>query len=68
MKTTKATNIHLEERSQKRRNLIDIQGANLLVTNRLLIKNINLHVSVGDRVAIAGANGSGKSSLVNRHH
>lgn len=64
VKTTKATNIHLEERSQKRRNLIDIQGANLLVSNRLLIKNINLHVSLGDRVAIAGTNGSGKSSLV----
>ena len=64
VKTTKATSIQLEERSQKRRNLIDIQGANLLLGDRLLIENIQLHLSTGDRVAIAGANGSGKSSLV----
>ncbi len=63
IKTTKATSIQLEEKSQKRRNLIDIQGANLWVSNRLLIENIQLHVSSGDRLAIAGANGSGKSCL-----
>ncbi len=64
VRTTKATSIQLEERSQKGRNLIDIQGANLSVGERLLIENIQLHVSSGDRIAIAGANGSGKSSLV----
>ncbi|MEC4812805.1 MAG: ATP-binding cassette domain-containing protein [Scytonema sp. PMC 1069.18] len=63
IKTTKATSIQLEERSQKHRNLIDIQGANLWVDDRLLIENIQLHISSGDRIAIAGANGSGKSSL-----
>ncbi|MDF5717486.1 MAG: ATP-binding cassette domain-containing protein [Rhizonema sp. NSF051] len=63
VKTTKTTSIQLEERSQKRRNLIDIQGAYLQVGDRLLIENIQLHLSAGDRVAIAGANGSGKSSL-----
>ncbi|QDL11620.1 ABC transporter ATP-binding protein [Brasilonema octagenarum UFV-E1] len=63
VKTTKATSLQLEERSQKRRNLIDIQGANLKVGEHLLISNIQLHVSSGDRIVIAGANGSGKSSL-----
>ncbi|NMG10371.1 ribosomal protection-like ABC-F family protein [Brasilonema sp. UFV-L1] len=63
VKTTKATSLQLEERSQKRRNLIDIQGANLKVGENLLISNIQLHVSSGDRIVIAGANGSGKSSL-----
>lgn len=63
VRTTKATSIQLEERSQKRRNLIDIQGANLWVGECLLIENIQLHISSGDRIAIAGANGSGKSSL-----
>ncbi|MBW4512763.1 MAG: ATP-binding cassette domain-containing protein [Scytonematopsis contorta HA4267-MV1] len=63
IKTTKATQIQLSERSQKRRNLIDIQGANLKLGNCVLIENIQLHVSNGDRIAIAGANGSGKSSL-----
>ncbi|GAA6622709.1 ABC-F family ATP-binding cassette domain-containing protein [Scytonema sp. NUACC26] len=63
VRTTKATSIQLEERSQKRRNLIEIQGADLWVEERLLIENIQLHISSSDRIAIAGANGSGKSSL-----
>ncbi|MDZ8239879.1 MAG: ABC-F family ATP-binding cassette domain-containing protein [Nostoc sp. ChiQUE01a] len=64
VKTTKLTSIQLEEKSQKRRNLIDIQGANLRISERVLLHNIQLHVSSGDRLAIVGANGSGKSSLV----
>ncbi|MEH1866967.1 MAG: ABC-F family ATP-binding cassette domain-containing protein [Nostoc sp.] len=64
VKTTKVTSIQLEEKNQKRRNLINIQGANLRVSERLLIQNIQLHISSGDRIAIIGANGSGKSSLV----
>lgn len=64
IKITKTTSIQLEEKSQKRRNLIHIQGANLRVSERLLIQNIQLHISSGDRIAIIGANGSGKSSLV----
>ncbi|MEH2247363.1 ribosomal protection-like ABC-F family protein [Nostoc sp.] len=64
VKTTKVTSIQLEEKNQKRRNLINIQGANLRVSERLLIQNIQLHVSSGDHIAIIGANGSGKSSLV----
>ncbi|MGH8001604.1 MAG: ATP-binding cassette domain-containing protein, partial [Brasilonema sp.] len=56
VKTTKATSLQLEERSQKRRNLIDSQGANLKVGEHLLISNIQLHVSSGDRIVIAGAN------------
>ncbi|BAZ53465.1 ABC transporter-related protein [Nostoc sp. NIES-4103] len=72
VKTTKVTSIQLAEKSQKRRNLIDIQGANLWVSERLLIENIQLHVSSGDacgkthsrqRLAIVGANGAGKSTL-----
>ncbi len=64
VKTTKVTSIQLEEKSQKRKNLIDIQGANLRISERVLLHNIQLHVSWGDRIAIVGANGSGKSSLV----
>jgi ATPase subunit of ABC transporter with duplicated ATPase domains len=64
VKTTKVTSIQLEEKNQKRRNLINIQDANLRISERLLIQNIQLHVSSGDRIAIIGANGSGKSSLV----
>ncbi|QLE43601.1 ABC-F family ATP-binding cassette domain-containing protein [Nostoc sp. C052] len=64
VKTTKVTSIQLEEKNHKRRNLINIQGANLRISERLLIQNIQLHISSGDRIAIIGANGSGKSSLV----
>jgi ATPase subunit of ABC transporter with duplicated ATPase domains len=63
IKTTKVARVQLEECSQKHRNLIDIQGANLTVGDRTLIENIQLRVSSGDRISIAGANGSGKSSL-----
>ncbi|GAB4194434.1 MAG: ABC-F family ATP-binding cassette domain-containing protein [Coleofasciculaceae cyanobacterium] len=63
VRTNKATSIQLEQTSQKHKNLIEIQGANLWVANRLLLENIQFHLASGERVAIAGANGSGKSSL-----
>jgi len=63
IKTTKATHIHLEECSQKRKKLIDIQGADLKINDQCLIEHIHLRVMGGDRLAITGANGSGKSSL-----
>ncbi|MBD1881796.1 ribosomal protection-like ABC-F family protein [Coleofasciculus sp. FACHB-T130] len=53
-----------EERSKKGRSLIDIQGANLKIGSQFLIKNIQMHIASGERVAISGANGSGKSSLI----
>lgn len=65
IKTSKATIVRLEEGSSKKgRNLIDIQGANLKTGNQFLLKDIRLHISSGDRIAISGANGSGKSSLL----
>jgi ATPase subunit of ABC transporter with duplicated ATPase domains len=63
VKTTKISSIELEQTSHKRCNLIHIQGANLWVSERLLIQNIQLHISSGDRLTIVGANGSGKSTL-----
>jgi ATPase subunit of ABC transporter with duplicated ATPase domains len=63
-RTPKATSIQLEEKSHKKRNLIRIQQADLWLADRLLIKNINLHLCSGDRVALAGPNGAGKSCLV----
>jgi ATPase subunit of ABC transporter with duplicated ATPase domains len=64
VKTTKATVIQLEERGHKHRNLLEIQGASLWIENRLLINPIQFQLQYGDRVAIAGTNGSGKSSLI----
>jgi ATPase subunit of ABC transporter with duplicated ATPase domains len=64
VKTHKATTIQLEENSQKHKTLIDINQANLWVMDRLLLKDIQLQVKRGDRIAVAGVNGSGKSCLV----
>lgn len=64
VRTPKATSIQLEEKSQKHRQLIEINHAHLWVDHRLLLKDIQLQVESGDRISIAGVNGSGKSSLV----
>lgn len=72
VKIHKATRIQLEEHHQKHKNLIEIQGANLWIAgsdasaqaDRLLIENLRLQIAQGDRLTIAGANGTGKSSLV----
>ncbi|MCT7978509.1 ribosomal protection-like ABC-F family protein [Laspinema olomoucense] len=64
IKTVRATNIQLEEKSLKRKTLVEIDKASLKVGDRLLIDNFRLHLSSGDRVVIAGPNGSGKSTLI----
>ncbi|MBD2500062.1 ribosomal protection-like ABC-F family protein [Anabaena azotica] len=64
IKTHKVTSIQLEEKNHKRRNLVNIEGANLWISERKLIENIQLNIVTGDRISIIGANGSGKSSLV----
>jgi ATPase subunit of ABC transporter with duplicated ATPase domains len=64
VRTHKTTSIQLEEKSQKHRNLIEIDQANLWVDHRLLLKDIQLQVESGDRLSIAGVNGSGKSCFV----
>jgi ATPase subunit of ABC transporter with duplicated ATPase domains len=64
IRTSKATSIQLEEKSKKHRNLLEICHANLWIEDRLLVKDIDLHLSSGDRIALAGINGSGKSCLV----
>lgn len=64
VRTPKATRIQLEENGKKHRNLIEINHASLWIENRLLLKDIDLHISRGDRIALAGVNGSGKSCLV----
>ncbi|WOD39947.1 ribosomal protection-like ABC-F family protein [Nodosilinea sp. E11] len=64
VRTTKATTIHLAETSQKRRTLLEIRDGHLRVGESVLVRELQLQVVVGDRMAIAGANGSGKSSLV----
>jgi ATPase subunit of ABC transporter with duplicated ATPase domains len=60
----KATSIQLAEKSTKHRQLLAVHDANLWIADRLLIQDIQLELASGDRLAIAGINGSGKSCLI----
>ena len=65
VKIKKVTNIILNTTSNKKgKNLIDIEAANLKIGEVIFLNDINFHVSLGDRISISGANGSGKSSLI----
>jgi ATPase subunit of ABC transporter with duplicated ATPase domains len=64
VKTHRVTKIQLEDNQHQPKHLVDIQGSDLWVAGQRLIANIHLHLTAEDRVAIAGANGAGKSSLV----
>ena len=60
----KATQVILQETSRKRKTLVDLHNARLMRGDCCLIRSISMHLAVGDRITIAGANGSGKSSLM----
>ena len=44
--------------------MIDISGISLQFGGNYLFKDVNLKINSGDKAALAGANGSGKSSLL----
>lgn len=48
---------------RSRRMLVSITSGTLHVGPEELLRNLNLRIEFGDRIAIAGKNGSGKSSL-----
>lgn len=45
-------------------NLLELNKASLNYGNSLILKDINLTVVAGDRIALLGANGAGKSTLI----
>ena len=45
--------------------LLDIKNVSLSFADRALFQNVNLRVEEGDRIGLVGANGEGKSSLLN---
>jgi ATPase subunit of ABC transporter with duplicated ATPase domains len=46
------------------RTICEIKDSKLIVDDKTLIKDINLKLVYGDRIVIAGDNGTGKSSLI----
>jgi ATP-binding cassette subfamily F protein uup len=46
------------------RTVLDVQDATVAVGDRVLLDHLTWHVGPGDRVGIAGVNGSGKTSLL----
>lgn len=53
-----------ENLEKEKRILINIDGANLFVNDLCLINDIQFSLKFGERIHIAGANGSGKSCFV----
>lgn len=47
-----------------RKNLILVQNLSIFYDKKILFKNLNFEINSGERVAIEGKNGSGKSSIV----
>ncbi|TLD96055.1 ABC transporter ATP-binding protein [Helicobacter jaachi] len=46
-------------------NLLSLQEVSKQYEHRILLKNISLNIAQGERIAVIGKNGSGKSSLLN---
>lgn len=44
--------------------LIKIENLDLFLSNKKILKNINLSISINDRVGVVGKNGSGKTVLL----
>jgi ATP-binding cassette subfamily F protein 3 len=44
--------------------LLKIEEANIGYPNKIVIKNVSLSISPGDRIGLLGPNGAGKSSLI----
>lgn len=48
--------------------LFELRGASLRFGHLLALSDLNLHIAAGERVALVGSNGSGKSSLLRLLH
>lgn len=61
----KTASMHIKNTGSPANNMIfEIDGADLKIENKKLIKNIKLKINYGDRIAIAGNNGTGKTTLI----
>ncbi len=56
--------IEFSKGMQSARHVLAIEDADIGYPGNLLLKDLNLHIQYGDRVALIGPNGSGKTSLL----
>lgn len=45
-------------------NAIEIQNVSYAINGKDILKNINLSIGIGEKVALLGNNGSGKTTLI----
>lgn len=57
--------VQLTTKKRSSKNLFQLNGVNKHYGEKKLFKNLELHVHYQDRIAIVGANGTGKSTLLN---
>jgi lincosamide and streptogramin A transport system ATP-binding/permease protein len=61
----KQRELRIETRDAAGESLLTLQNVTIRLAGRTLVNDLSLRVSPGDRIAITGPNGSGKTSLFN---
>ncbi|MDR1458440.1 MAG: ABC-F family ATP-binding cassette domain-containing protein [Puniceicoccales bacterium] len=60
----RSTKFEFPQPSVVDRLLVQVKGCNLGYDSKIVIRDVNLKIDIADRIAILGANGNGKSTLV----
>ena len=61
---TKKANLRLETSDAQNRRLFTVNDAKLKIGDATQLESVNMDIRCGDRVALIGSNGSGKTSLI----
>lgn len=66
MGSPKTINVPLDSRSRKGGLILETEALPITIDSRVLINDVSLRIEYGDRLAILGENGSGKTVLVKK--